>query len=138
MSRKEYSLRHKALGLCRVCPREVVQGSSTYCTYHRDKERISGRKVSKKAIVKLKNECLAYYGKECCCCGIDIISFLTIDHIEGKGNIQRRELFGYNISGIHMYRWLKKNNFPSGYRILCMNCNWATRYGDVCPHKMER
>lgn len=138
MSGRDYSIRHKALGLCRVCPKPVVEGSATYCAYHREKDRISGRKKSKNAIVKLRNECLAYYGRECRCCGIEMLQFLTIDHEEGNGNIQRKKLFGYNISGIHMYRWLKKNNFPKGYRILCMNCNWATRYGSICPHQLER
>ena len=138
MSRKDYALRHKSLGLCRVCPKPLVEGSTTYCEYHREKDRINGRRVSKKAIIKLKNECLENYGKECQCCGVNTFQFLTIDHEDGSGNIQRRKIFGYNISGIHMYRWLKRKNFPKGYRILCMNCNWATRYGEICPHELER
>lgn len=138
MSTIEYARRHKLLGLCRNCPKPVAIGSTTYCEYHRNKDRIRGRRVSKSSIVKLKAECLKHYGKNCYCCGEKIIQFLTIDHIEGKGNIQRKKLFGYNISGIHMYRWLKKNNFPDGFRILCMNCNWATRYRNACPHTLER
>lgn len=138
MSTKEYSSRHKVLGLCRACPKPLVFGSNTYCVYHREKDRMRGRLKSKNAIIRLRNECFNQYGKECACCGINILQFLTIDHEEGSGNIQRKNLFGYNISGIHMYRWLKKNNFPKGYRILCMNCNWATRYGTICPHQLER
>ena len=136
MARSAYAIRHKALGLCRNCPKQVAEGSHTYCAYHREKDRINGRRVSKNSIVKLKNECLEHYGRKCDCCGEQLIQFLTIDHKEGNGNIQRRKLFGYNIGGIHMYRWLKKNNFPDGYQILCMNCNWATRYHDICPHKL--
>lgn len=138
MSTIDYAKRHKILGLCRNCPKPIVVGGTTYCVYHREKDRINGRKVSKNSIIKLKNECLEYYGKECACCGENIVQFLTIDHEEGNGNNHRKELFGYNISGIHMYRWLKKNNFPKGYKILCMNCNWSTRYGGVCPHNLER
>lgn len=134
MSTLDYAKRHKVLGLCRKCPKPLVVGSTTYCEYHREKGRINGRRVSKNAIIKLKNECLDHYGKECICCNEKIIQFLTIDHIEGNGNVQRKKLFGYNISGIHIYRWLKKNNFPKGFQILCMNCNWGTRYGEVCPH----
>ncbi len=66
------------------------------------------------------------------------IQFLTIDHVEGEGNIQRKALFGYNVGGVHMYRWLKRNNYPNGFQVLCMNCNWATRYRNICPHKLER
>ena len=138
MSTQNYSTQHKLLGLCRVCPKPVIEGRTTYCDYHREKDRINSRRVSKNTIIKLRNECLEHYGKECYCCGINLLQFLTIDHEEGSGNIQRKKLFGYNISGMHMYRWLRKNNFPKGYRILCMNCNWATRYGGACPHKLER
>ena len=35
-------------------------------------------------------------------------------------------------------KWLKKNNYPEGYRVLCANCNWAMRYGKVCPHEQKR
>jgi hypothetical protein len=138
MSTLQYAKRHKLLGLCRNCPSPVVSGSTTYCEYHRNKDRIRGRRVSKNSVVKLKEECLNHYGKTCHCCGEKITQFLTIDHIKGKGNIQRKKLFGYNISGVHMYRWLIKNNFPDEFRILCMNCNWATRYQRICPHVSER
>jgi hypothetical protein len=133
-----YAIRHKSLGLCRNCPQPIINGSAIFCKYHQDKDRIQGRKKSKLAILKLKNECLDHYGRECVCCGEKIVQFLTIDHEAGNGNIHRKELFGYNISGLHMYRWLKKNKFPLGFRILCMNCNWATRYNSECPHKLER
>ena len=138
MSTLAYSLRHKALGLCRVCPLPVVVGSTTYCNYHREKDRIRGRKTSRSAIINLKQECLEYYGKECVCCAEKKVEFLTIDHKNGQGNIQRKKLFGYNVGGLHMYRWLKKNNFPNSFQILCMNCNWATRYREQCPHQLER
>lgn len=138
MSRTDYAVRHKALGLCRSCPRSITKGSAIYCIYHREQDRVNGRRKSKKAIAELRGKCLEYYGKECRCCGIRILQFLTIDHKEGKGNIQRKKLFGYNISGVPMYRWLIKNNFPNEYQVLCMNCNWATRYGTICPHQLER
>jgi hypothetical protein len=138
MSTVQYARRHKLLGLCRSCPTPVAIGSTTYCEYHRNKDRIRGRRVSKISIIKLREECLNHYGKTCNCCGEKIIQFLTLDHVGGNGNIQRKKLFGYNISGVHMYRWLKKNNFPDNFRILCMNCNWATRYRKACPHTLER
>lgn len=133
MSRKDYAQRHKILGLCRNCPNLLIQGSSIYCEYHREKARASSREKSKREIFTLKNECLEAYGKKCICCGEAIKAFLTLDHEGGNGNDHRRKLFGYNVGGVHMYRWLKKNNFPSGYRILCMNCNWATRYNSSLP-----
>ena len=136
MSRKDYSMKHKKLGLCRNCPRPLASGSSIYCEHHRDKNREYGRKKDKKASLQLKEECLEHYGRKCSCCGETIIQFLTLDHEYGNGNNHRKKLFKHNVGGAHMYRWLKKNNFPTGYAILCMNCNWAKRYGNICPHKL--
>ena len=135
MARRDYENNHKIQNLCRTCPQSLAKGSKIYCEYHREKAREYGRIKSKKSIIRLKQECLDHYGKECSCCGENIIQFLTLDHVKGNGNIHRKKLFKHNVGGEHMYRWLKKNNFPKGYKILCINCNWATRYGNVCPHQ---
>ncbi|MBP9719114.1 MAG: hypothetical protein KBD46_01490 [Candidatus Levybacteria bacterium] len=138
MSTRDYALRHKTLGLCRNCPKPVVQGNTLYCEYHKEKDRISRSISEKKIAIALKALCLKQYGDKCRCCEESIIQFLTIEHVEGNGNNHRKELFKHNVGGVHMYRWLKKNNFPKGYAILCMNCNWATRYRGICPHELLR
>lgn len=135
MSTALYAHNHKLLGLCRNCPKPLAEGSESFCEYHREKDRTYSRSKSKREIKKFKDACLDAYGKKCICCGEETKEFLTIDHEGGNGNEHRKSLFKHNVGGVHMYRWLKKNNFPSGYRILCMNCNWATRYNPVCPHK---
>lgn len=135
MSTKDYASRHKTLGLCRSCPRILAKSSKIYCEYHRNKDQIRRRERDKRFGLKIKMECFKQYGNKCSCCGESIAEFLTIEHIERNGNIHRKSLFKHNVGGVHMYRWLKKNNFPKGYTILCMNCNWAQRYGNVCPHK---
>ena len=138
MSSQEYAKKHSLLGLCRNCTLPVREGDKNFCTYHREKARIYRRASEKKQILKYKEEYLAHYGKQCRCCGETLIQFLTLEHKAGKGNVHRKELFKHNVGGLHMYRWLKKNNYPEGYAVLCMNCNWATRYGDLCPHKSRR
>lgn len=55
-----------------------------------------------------------------CECGESRIQCLTIDHINGGGNKHRKEVG----EGVTFYRWLIKNNFPEGFRVLCMNCNF--------------
>jgi len=70
------------------------------------------------------------HGWKCSCCGESIIEFLTIDHINGGGGKHRKET-GW---GARFYRWLIKNNFPSEFRTLCMNCNWGRKLG-TCPHE---
>jgi hypothetical protein len=58
------------------------------------------------------------YGENCCMiCRESDIDVLTIDHINGGGN-QHRKILTHRIE-----KQLIKDNFPEGYRILCMNCN---------------
>jgi hypothetical protein len=54
----------------------------------------------------------------CLHCGENIFELLTIDHILGGGNKHRKAMGLKNI-----YVWLRRNNFPSGYQVLCYNCN---------------
>ncbi len=79
---------------------------------------------------------LQYYcGSEnpfCMCdgCNEHMLEFLSIDHMEGGGNEHRKKIG----TGIGMYRWFIKNNFPSGYQVLCHNCNLAKGFYGICPH----
>lgn len=69
---------------------------------------------------------------QCACCGESIFEFLTIDHINNDGAEHRKNL---GITGQRFYRWLKSNNFPEGFQVLCMNCNWSKGQFGFCPHK---
>jgi hypothetical protein len=78
---------------------------------------------------------LHYGGYKCACCEITEPMFLTIDHINGGGCRHRKEMAPFN--GGQLYKWLKDNNYPPGFRVLCMNCNQGTwRNGGICPHKI--
>ena len=57
---------------------------------------------------------------ECKNCGYDNIDALSIDHIENNGKEERKK-YG---SGGGFYYWLSRNNYPEGYQVLCINCNW--------------
>lgn len=93
---------------------------------HKEK-LIQQRKVLNR---KLKLEILQAYGNKCLCCNEKNIEFLTIDHINGNGSKHRKEVG----SGTAFYHWLKKNNFPEGYRVLCFNCNCSLGFFGYCPH----
>lgn len=81
----------------------------------------------------LKLEVLnAYGGPKCSCCGETLLEGLTVDHIRGDGAIHRREI---KRMGVTFYRWLKENNYPPGFQVLCFTCNKAKGTGDHCPHK---
>lgn len=66
----------------------------------------------------------------CACCGEREPIFLALDHINGGGGKQHRELGGGGF-----YTWLRKNGYPAGFRILCHNCNMGRQLnGGICPH----
>lgn len=69
---------------------------------------------------------------ECACCKENIFEFLTINHING-GGVQHRKSLG--LYGANLYYWLKNNNYPAGYNVLCFNCNCADGFCGQCPHK---
>jgi hypothetical protein len=83
---------------------------------------------------KVREEALRAYGGAtpyCACCGESGHFFLALDHINGGGHKQRKETGGGGF-----YSWLRKNNYPSGFRVLCHNCNYARHLnGGECPHK---
>jgi hypothetical protein len=91
------------------------------------------RRFSKRWRVARKLEALSAYGGPFCrCCNEDILEFLSIDHIKGGGNKHRKKV------GANIYTWLKRNKYPKGFRVLCMNCNFAKKHGKVCPHKRRK
>jgi len=89
---------------------------------------------NKRNAVRLKDEVVAAYGGVCACCDESNSDFLCIDHIENDGAADRKK----GLFGIHLYKYLKRNNFPKDrYQLLCFNCNQAKHIYGVCPHIFE-
>ncbi len=79
---------------------------------------------------RVRLETLRHYsGGEpfCQICGERNLTFLTIDHIDGKGSEHRRKI---TRGGYATYIWLRQHKFPEGYRVLCFNCNYGEYRGD--------
>lgn len=89
---------------------------------------------------KLKLEALSAYslGKSICSlCDEDDINVLTLDHMDGGG---REELKQLNIKGgSSYYRWLRVNNYPNKdrLRVLCMNHNCSARMIYASPEFIQ-
>jgi hypothetical protein len=118
--------------LTRICKKCDKPSDELYC---------SGCKAiksawSKKHRQKLWKQVFGHYGAKCTCCGETEPLFLTIDHINNDGAAHRRSMpNGRYSTGERMYRWLRDNKFPSGFQVLCMNCNLGKqRNGGYCPH----
>lgn len=71
----------------------------------------------------------------CACCGESQFDFLTLDHINGGGGREMIQLFGRRQASSPFYFWLARNGFPSGYQILCLNCNMSKGKHGVCAHR---
>lgn len=81
-----------------------------------------------------KQKAYDLYGRKCACCSEKNELFFQIDHTQNNGNVMRKSRA--HPTGWCFFRWLVKNGGPSGFQILCANCNWGKfRNGGVCPHK---
>lgn len=81
---------------------------------------------------KLRKEVIKYYGNECACCGESNTLFLTMDHIGGNGVIDREEMKKAGHTSV--YSWIKAKKYPSGFQVLCFNCNQSKGKKKYCWH----
>ena len=154
LAQRRRKQRHRDAGLCLYCSLPALSGKSACATHHnaiyvRDRGKQDGvcycgqpaesgfatcsvcRKSKRDRWLQVKLDAFdAYGGRVCGCCGIDIVEFLTLDHMDGDGAAHRRKI-GRN----KIYFWVKENNYPVGFQVLCMNCNFAKGIYGVCPHK---
>ncbi len=123
--------------ICRACKRgrdaryrdrnreKVRKAARRHAAANREKIRARS-KVYRDA---LRLEVISAYGGRCACCGEAALPFLTIDHIDGGGTEHRRRTHN------KVYTKLRQSGFPSGYRVLCWNCNAAIGLYGRCPHE---
>ena len=93
------------------------------------KRRAHGQRIR----ARLRYRVLSHYSSgapACACCGESHLEFLSLDHIDGGGNLHRKAVGG----GSHFYLHLQREGFPPGYRVPCHNCNLAMGYYGYCPH----
>lgn len=79
---------------------------------------------------RLRAQALAAYGNVCVCCGEAQYAFLALDHIGGGGRVHRKSVG----NGASFFRWLEREGYPEGFRVLCHNCNMAIGFYGQCPH----
>lgn len=96
-------------------------------------ETTQGGERDKKKGRKLKAEVISHYSGgtlKCACCGETKTDLLSIN-CTNNGGKQHRKSTG------HFYYWLKRNNYPPGFQVLCMNCNCAKGWSGYCPHNKQ-
>lgn len=124
--------------------KRTEKGICLFCSNKLVTKRLCGtcrNKINKRSLdytKKIKRQCIDHYGGQCACCREENIHFLSIDHVNNDGNKQRQELANRkDWGGRNMYTWLKKNNYPEGYQVLCFNCNLGRSINKgICPHNL--
>jgi hypothetical protein len=90
--------------------------------------------------LRFKRKIMSHYCEDgivkCIRCKFEDIRALSIDHITG-GGIKHRKAIGA-VGSAEFYRWLRNNNYPAGFQVLCMNCQFIKRFeNNECPGKGE-
>lgn len=112
---------------CKMCSKRIRKEWGA-------KRKAQLKEYNARATKKIKNIVVQAYGGKCACCGESELSFLSVDHMNGDGRKHRTSL-GYKSGGRIFHYWLRRNNFPEGFQILCRNCNWAKYAFGKCPHQ---
>lgn len=105
--------------LCR-CGMKPLEGRTRCqnCINIDNKQRVKDRYRIRRIVIE-------HYGGRCKFCDISETMFLTIDHVEGGGKVHRKESGEQNICRLLYRQSLKEGAFPTGFQVLCWNCNSA-------------
>lgn len=114
--------RYRSEGRCTICGTPAPTPNCDRC---RTREKNSKNSV--------RNECLAAYGGRCSCCGEEHVEFLLLSCVVVPGAVEQQSVGGDEVPK-RMYARLKKDGYPSGFQVLCANCNLALGLYGHCPH----
>lgn len=79
---------------------------------------------------EIRSTVIAKYGGCCNCCGETHERFLTLDHVNNDGHLERRK--GNYVN----YKTIYFNGVNERFQVLCWNCNMGKAVNKgVCPHK---
>ena len=93
---------------------------------------LNGRSEYLKSVKKIVYD---HYGWRCNCCNETTPQFLSVDHINNDGYLDKNKS-GKRLTGLPLYSKIVRENFGDRYQILCMNCNYGKRMNNgICPHE---
>lgn len=83
---------------------------------------------------------IEFYGGKCLDCGISDVDVLTLDHLEGGGQLHRRNTNSGHKGGSGLYHWVwkfisKDKKPPMNLELVCRNCNWKRHLKKVRENK---
>lgn len=113
---------------CKNCAEKHKIQSVKSSSKHKDRSSLYRKKVKQATINK--------YGGKCKCCEESELYFLTIDHINNNGGMERKSYYDNNHgSAMSFYLELLRNDIRNDLQVLCFNCNMGKNInGGICPH----
>jgi hypothetical protein len=99
-----------------------------YKAKYRNLNREKIRAANVMARIRLREKFFSMYGDRCDLCKTDRRIVLTIDHVGGGGNAEKRSL-GSRTSNFHVYKKATKRLDRKRYRTLCFNCQYEDHHG---------
>ena len=100
-------------------PKSRSKSNNKYITPNTKTQQERKKLIQKYRYLQIRNTVIAKYSDNTCkICGENDLEVLTIDHIHDNGANHRKIMKNKNI-----YEWLKSENYPDGYQVLCFNCN---------------
>lgn len=96
---------------------------------NRERMRELQRVWSKKQTFERRMQVIQKFGGKCMTCGFSDWRALQIDHINGGGIKEFRDLYQMGKSRSRKYYYKALLTDTSGkYQLLCANCNWIKKY----------
>lgn len=121
---------------CRICELDLLTSEFNIAKRNKSgfawacKKCANELSISRTAAVRY--DVLVHYSQNpprCAICGETNVVCLAIDHVNGGGGKHFREIGG------SLAQWLKRNEYPEGYRILCHNCNAVLGFYGCSPEE---
>ena len=122
---------HKGNGLCVRCWERLVRNKTVKRKEWQKEYRVKSigkiRKNNDKYNHSLRQKVVDCLGGKCIKCGFNDIRALQIDHINGGGYQEMK-----NLSAKQRYKLVLQStqNKEKKYQLLCANCNWIKRFED--------
>jgi len=140
-TRKKLWADRKAAGLCVYCGQEqalpeVLHGEACLARKNRVNVRYTRSHPDRMAAYRkrVRLEVTLKYGGFCTCCGEGNPLFLTMDHVNNDGHLDRHQL-GKTQSSHSFYLQLRREPVRDDLQVLCFNCNLGrSMNGGLCPH----
>lgn len=102
--------------------KRYIESERLYALKNKDKIKSQRKEYMRRE----RNAVIEALGGKCVRCGFIDIRALQIDHINGGGSRERKEIKFKGAFNKHVLRsFLKGEN---KYQLLCANCNWIKRF----------